>query len=741
MLFEYLYAMDTPKSPKHFAEEYINKTDRNIFLTGRAGTGKTTFLREIKETSYKNTVIAAPTGIAAINAGGVTLHSLFHLPFGSYIPENTDFFTSQDANVYNPKSLISRLKMHSSKRKLLNELELLVIDEVSMLRADLLDAIDEILRHVRRNRSIPFGGVQVLFIGDLLQLPPVVKDHELNTLKNYYDSMFFFNSKVIEKNPLVYVELDKVYRQTDDEFISLLNKLRNNELDEDSLNTLNKYYQPDLYFDEEDGQVFITTHNYKADKKNEIELRKIENEPVEFQAEVEGEISEYHYPHNQTLTLKEGAQVMFIKNDPTGEQRYFNGKIGYVNYIDSESITVKCDDGTYVDVEPYTWENKKFKLNSDTDQIEEETIGVFKQYPLRLAWAITVHKSQGLTFEKAILDLSDTFSAGQVYVALSRLTSLKGLTLASPLPLSEFQTDEQIIKFSNTKKEIVEMTSDLSFSQKRYVLNLFSRVFAMNSLQIAGRVLMKGYNSEERTLRSKYKLTGVQIVDTIENLVSVGNKFTNQIKSILSSKTSEYLKVLEERTNKSVEYFIPFLDHTHKDTEEHIKEIKANKKLKSYKKDLESIKDDALNTKRNILKLQTIIRSFASGRAPAKDEIRDIAVHNQKQKPVKEKKKPTKEVTFEMYKEGKTVEEIAELRGFVPGTIAGHLVNYIKDGEIDVLEFLSKEKLENIIKVKSTTKAEKFTEIKQYLGEEYTYEDIRFALAYMENKELLPEND
>ncbi|GAF01874.1 ATP-dependent DNA helicase [Saccharicrinis fermentans] len=416
--------------------KFINNTQQNIFLTGKAGTGKTTFLKSITQHTHKSVIVAAPTGIAAINAGGVTLHSLFQLPFGAFVPDNNGLPQQTISTPINtPRTLLSSFQMHKNKRNMLKKMELLVIDEVSMLRADLLDAIDLILRSVRHQRDLPFGGVQVLFIGDLLQLPPVVKDDEWKTIGAYYPSVFFFHSQVLRQNPPLYVELEKIYRQSDDTFINLLNNLRNNIVTDADVKLLNKYYRPNYQQKSNEEIILLTTHNRIANDKNLKALRNIKEKSVFFKAEVIGDFSEHNYPTEAQLEFKKGAQVMFTKNDYSGEQKYFNGKIGTITRLHKDEIEVSFNNGDEPAIaEPYIWENKKYTVNKDSNEIEENIVGTFKQYPLKLAWAITVHKSQGLTFDKAIIDVQNAFAPGQIYVALSRLRSLDGLILTSPIP-------------------------------------------------------------------------------------------------------------------------------------------------------------------------------------------------------------------------------------------------------------------------------------------------------------------
>lgn len=391
----------TPQiSPAEIASKFINQTNKNVFLTGKAGTGKTTFLKQIIQLTHKRAVIAAPTGIAAINAGGVTLHSLFQLPFGGFIPV-VGSNTRTDIRMNDPASMIRGMQMNDRKRKLLKSLDLLIIDEVSMLRADLLDAIDTVLRHVRR-KNLAFGGVQVLFIGDLLQLPPVVRDEEWNILRSFYKSIYFFDAQVLQREKPVYIELDKIYRQADDRFISLLNNLRNNSVTDDDVALLNGYYKPGFRSSEKDKYITLTTHNLKAETLNKEFLQQLKTRSRFFEADIEDEFSEGAYPVEKNLELKEGAQVMFVKNDPTGAQRFFNGKIAVISSITDDGIEVRFEDSTQpLPLERYTWENVKYVLDEATNEITEKIVGTFTQYPVKLAWAITVHKSQGLNIRQS----------------------------------------------------------------------------------------------------------------------------------------------------------------------------------------------------------------------------------------------------------------------------------------------------------------------------------------------------
>jgi len=436
-----------------FASKFINNTNKHIFLTGKAGSGKTTFLKTVIKSTYKNAAIVAPTGIAAINAGGVTINSMFQIPPSAFVPDIEKDINPQ-LRISTFKGLLEKHRMVGNRRSVLQNLELLIIDEVSMLRADLLDAIDHILKSVRRKPLEPFGGVQILLIGDLLQLPPVIKDEEWNFLKKFYSSIYFFDALVFKENSNkpIYLELDKIYRQQDQEFISLLNNFRTNSINENDIKLLNNHYKPDFKSSKKEKYIYLSTHNYQADKLNQESLSELKEKSYFFDAEVKDEFAEHIFPVDQRMELKKGAQIMFVKNDAEFPKRYFNGKIATISNIEKDSIEVLFEDNNEpMILDKFTWENITYKLNNSTNEIEENVVGTFTQFPVKLAWAITVHKSQGLTFEKAILDLGNAFAPGQVYVALSRLTSLKGLVLTSKINYGRLANDEKVISYADNR--------------------------------------------------------------------------------------------------------------------------------------------------------------------------------------------------------------------------------------------------------------------------------------------------
>lgn len=739
------------------ASRYVNNTNQHIFLTGKAGTGKTTFLKDIVRITHKNVVIAAPTGIAAINAGGVTLHSLFQLPFGSFIPDNNIGNQNITFQLNTPKSLMAAIQMNKYKRKLIQEMELLIIDEVSMLRADLLDAIDTILRSIRRKNSKAFGGVQILFIGDLFQLPPIVKDNEWDVLRSYYKGMYFFNAVSLQNSPPVYIELDKIFRQSDPEFIGILNNLRENKIEQADVEVLNKYYKPGFIPSTNDNYIYLTTHNYKADKVNSESLDKLSDKSYMFDAVVNSEFSEYNYPLEYTLTLKKGAQVMFVKNDYSGEQLYFNGKIGIVSELSDDGIEVSFSDGSPSTlVERYEWENKRFTLNKETNTIEEKIIGTFTHFPIKLAWAITVHKSQGLTFEKAIIDISRAFAPGQAYVALSRLTSLKGLVLTSSVPQSGLEQDALIYSFTNQKSDTFELAKAVEQHSIEYIKDFVYQAFDFSELTNQLRYHLQSYNKEEgRSEKQKHKEWAQQLL----TITMVEKKFADNFKlevNVITSKPNSIGKLLE-RVSAAKGYFENKLRGLSVQVKDKINELKKEKGIKKYTTELVDVEILFFKQLTYIYKAEALIKSIISNTELVKEDVKksELFVERAKTAPkstsktklkvakTKGEKTPkidTKKESLRMYLDGKTVDEIAKERELKSITIEGHLAHFIEDGTVDIYDFTTQDKIDQVFEIAMELETIHLGPIKEIVLDDLTYGEIRLIIAHFkkENAHILP---
>lgn len=580
------------------AVSFVNQTNRSVFLTGKAGTGKTTFLKYIREHSHKKMVVAAPTGVAAMNAGGMTLHSLFWLPFGLYIGDEEVEPVWDDASataVYNRRRLFGQIKLTTRKRALLREIELLVIDEVSMVRADVLDAIDTILRSVRRDAR-PFGGLQILFIGDLFQLPPVVKEQEWRIMSRYYSSSFFFEANVLKENPPVILELEKIYRQNDPNFIGILNAIRTNTCTSDQLDTLNTYYDPEFTPGAGTSYITLTSHNHRADEINQRQLQALSAKSTTLTARIKGDFSMPLYPADNELTLKTGAQVMFIRNDSGEDRRYYNGKIGHVEHIDSsgDRIIVAFGDGSdSVEVKRETWENIRYDYDREKDKINEDVLGSFSQFPLRLAWAITIHKSQGLTFERAIIDAGSSFAAGQVYVAISRLTTLEGLVLRSRIPRHSIRTDPAVLDFSNATARAEDLPALLADSQRNYLGHILLESFKWDALTAATVGQLQAM--EKRSIPDKEQACRfLQVLKlAVEAQDEVAEKFRAQLQKLLRRGHESDDATIFERITKAVDWFRPRLEeHLIDALAAHIHQWQTKKRTKRYITDLQKLQDD-----------------------------------------------------------------------------------------------------------------------------------------------------
>jgi len=734
-------------SNQHFqmAVQFVNHTGKHLFLTGKAGTGKTTFLKYIKQHSPKKLAVVAPTGVAAINAGGVTIHSFFQLPFGAFLPDQ-QLPKDMQGNFFNKVSLLQHIRLNTAKRVLIQELELLIIDEVSMVRADLLDAMDTVLRHIRRDQR-PFGGIQLLFIGDLFQLPPVVRDEEYRVLRNYYSSSFFFHAKVLQQAPPLYLELKKIYRQSDADFIKLLNNLRNNEMKQEDIALLKRYYNPNFIPESKGEYITLTSHNAKADIINQKELNKLPGKPYHFKAKLEGEFNENALPAENTLIIKEGAQVMFIRNDK--DKRYYNGKTATITRIKAEEIYVTFPgEEDELKVEQETWKNVRYVFNQESDQVEENIKGTFVQYPLRLAWAITIHKSQGLTFAKAIVDAGDSFAAGQVYVALSRLTSLDGLVLKSPINADCISTDQEAKAFAETEPDTDSLHSQLKEAQRQFVHTSLLQVFSWQKLHDRINAFLTDLPDRRIPLQDEaIALAGNLLKESIEQKI-VADKFSQKLEQLLHTAEVDGYRILHERIEAAANYFNDKIKKSlAHPLEEHIDAlIKLRKKAKKHLLELKELLSMFTIKTQKLQQIVMISHGLMQG-DDAADILEQMAIErmqavseDNEKSLVKEKPTPkmpkgeTMRISLKMYREGKSIAEIAAERGLANGTIEGHLCSFIPTGEIAVEELVSPEKLAIIQEaLDKSPKEVKSSEIKEKLGEEFSFAEIRAVISMRQN--------
>ncbi|WYD80023.1 MAG: HRDC domain-containing protein [Candidatus Electrothrix gigas] len=579
------------------ANDFVRSTDCNIFLTGKAGTGKTTFLHNLERDLAKQMIITAPTGVAAINAGGVTLHSFFQLPFGPFVPGSEAYERSQQ----------HRFRFSREKKKIIQSLDLLVIDEISMVRADLLDAVDEALRHHRYNNQ-PFGGVQMLMIGDLHQLAPVARRNEWQLLASHYASIYFFSSKVLQQTELVSIELQHIYRQSDIGFIRLLNQVRNNQLDQTALNELNRRYLPDFQPEEDEGYITLTTHNRQANTINSQWLAQLNTKEFCFEAEISGDFPEHIYPAPADLYLKKGAQVMFVRNDPDTDKQYYNGKIGRIGKITATEIIVLCPrdngDDQEITVQPVVWENIKYTLNQEKNEIEEEVVGTFEQYPLKTAWAITIHKSQGLTFDRAIIDTQAAFAHGQVYVALSRCKTFEGLVLSSPLGVGGVATDAAVLDFDAQVRKNPPSQEQLEKAKIGFQQKLLAECFDFQQLSNRLSYFIHLLRENNRLVRvmgmGTAEVADLEVLQeqAVQEIFLVSENFTNQLHDIfLQGNLPEQDPYLQERACKASKWFQQKFNLIFNDTLARLSFDTDNKEL--FKK---------INTTLNNLKLDMAVK-------------------------------------------------------------------------------------------------------------------------------------
>ena len=712
------------------AWEFVEKTGKSVFLTGKAGTGKTTFLREVVESSSKRVVVVAPTGIAAINAGGVTIHSFFQLPLHPYIPG---------------VKVESKFAFSKEKRSIIRTIDVLVIDEISMVRSDLLDAVDSVLRRFR-DRNKPFGGVQLLMIGDLQQLTPVVTDEEAELLSHYYSTPYFFGSHALAKVDYVTIELKHVYRQHDEGFISILNSVRSGRPSQSVIDALNQRWLPSFSPDPEEGYIRLTTHNATANSYNEQQLEQIDEPCHRFDAEISGNFPEYSYPTDLQLELKKGAQVMFVKNDPSADRKYYNGKIGHIVEIIDDIILVQCPgDDEPVAVEQLEWENAKYIINEQTQEMETEVQGTFRQYPLRLAWAITIHKSQGLTFEKAIIDAASSFASGQVYVALSRCRTLEGMVLATPLRQSAVMTDLRVEDYIELQEKAAEQSlSRLESIKKEYFGQLLRDMFDFRNLMyLQNRMLGVCREFPSGTVVGLAQKHSDISSALNEKVLLVGQKWQR----IIALKQYEELCSDEflARVCKGCEYFYNEIESAYGDFLEKMKDLKVENKelLKRYDNILNDLHIEHGTLTRVLKAMSSVVFSTetylrtrqkaiyeASGFVPKELKTSSLPKKSKTEKP---KKEDTRLTTFKLYKQGMTIKQIAKERDLHTRTIHSHLAHYVANGMLPVEDFVSAKNCDIIRSVISETGTLKgLSAIKQSCPDDITYEDIIMVIASME---------
>ncbi|WP_419869981.1 helix-turn-helix domain-containing protein [Chryseobacterium sp. CT-SW4] len=701
----------------HHFFDLIEHTNRSVFLTGKAGTGKTTFLNDFVKRTRKKHIVVAPTGIAAINAGGVTIHSMFGLPLRTFLPTTERIDGSQAMNI---ADLMPHFKYRKDKLKLLRELEILIIDEVSMLRADVLDMMDFSLRFIRRNNQ-RFGGVQMLFIGDLYQLPPVVRDEHI--LKQYYQSPFFFESHALKEIPLVTIELTKVYRQSDEEFLKILNAIRDGDVEHIDFDNLNSRYDPEFEAGR-DAYVYLCSHNKMADEINQQKLKEIQSPPSVYEAKLFGEFKENQFPNEQFLELKVGAQVMFIRNDISPDKKYFNGKLGEISSLDENEIRVILEGSEReIVVKREVWEQKKYFLDVDKN-IKEEVLGSFEQFPVKLAWAVTIHKSQGLTFDKVIIDAGKSFTAGQVYVALSRCRTLEGIVLKSKITPEVIFKDNRVLKFQGDT--IANDYVENILNQEKYDYSIRKVLRTLDSLWLLQEV--ENWNKLSISTRSIDHVKTNQLYLQLKHEIIRIGKIFEKLERILFQKINQFIHQKEEWAeieNKSKGavnfFFVEVRDKIFNPLKDFYAEVKGSKGLKQYNEEFKSWLEDIeeyLNSLKEIHLLETKL----------------LDDKNNKEVSLKIAKVPSQVLTFQLFEEGKTIAEIAVERGLVKETVIGHLAKFAEQGLLDISRVITSDKIKTFEEEFNKSSHTTLTEWKNALPSDFEFNEIRILLNHFNYK-------
>ena len=660
-------------SAYELAYEYVQYTNCCIFLTGKAGTGKTTFLRRLKQECPKQMAVVAPTGVAAINAEGVTIHSLFQLPPQLFLP--TDEARRQ---------LFSEMQMRANKQRVLRNLELLVVDEVSMVRADLLDTIDAVLRHFKHRPTIPFGGVQLLMIGDLFQLSPVVREEEWRLLQPFYDGPYFFQARVFRELQPVYIEFEHVYRQTNLEFLSILNEVRNNALTPQSFAVLNSRVRSlgVKEFRSLEGAITLSTHNSKVDAINQREMDALKGKEYTYKATITDIFPESMYPIDEQLVLKVGARVMFIKNDSSTDKLYYNGKLGVVTSLSKQAINVRCDDGTEVNVHNEVWENIRYNADSGSDQVQTEIIGTFTHYPLRLAWAITIHKAQGLTFDQLIIDAEDAFAAGQVYVALSRCRSLEGLTLLTPIPTRALTNAREVLQFTENQDSIQTVEQDLQPAQKEYLTSLLCALFDFKEHAEQLYALQRMANNMTSLQIPPNQYISDLITPLLE-LHGVGERFQQQIRQLMYHNR---LEKLQERLQAASQYYAPKIY-------ELLKEMSDCPLRSNNQSDSAQLKQAILDiyaaiSRKVYLQAQmakdVTVEAYFKARKAYQYKEPSLTIYTTQRK---SRVNATTFQTMTLLHQGYRIKDIAKHRNMTQKTVIKHLKMLLEDGVITLTDF------------------------------------------------------